>query len=51
MVKENNLKLVSSAVKDVAREAGVASTTLFLIVVSIAAIAVISILRITLLIC
>jgi hypothetical protein len=45
MVKENNLIFVSPAVKEVAREAGVASTTLFLIIVSKPAIAVISILR------
>ena len=51
MVKENKLELISLTVKGVARETGLPSTTLFLITVSIASVAVISILGITLTIC
>ncbi len=51
MVKENELELISPALKGVARETAVASTTLFLIIVSIASVAGISILGIILIIC
>jgi hypothetical protein len=51
MVKENKLELTSPAVKGVTREAAVAPTILFLITVSIASVAVISILGIILIIC
>ena len=50
MVKENKLEVISPAVKGIARETGVVSTALFLIVISKASIAVISILGIILII-
>ena len=51
MVKENKLEVISPAVKGIARETGVVSTALFLIVISKASIAVISISGIILIIC
>ena len=50
MVKENKLEVISPAVKGIARETGVVSTALFLIVISKASIAVISLLGIILII-
>jgi hypothetical protein len=51
MVKENKLELINPAVKSIVRETGVVSTALFLIVISKASIAVISILGNILIIC
>ena len=50
MVKENKLELISPAVKGIARETGVVSTALFLIVILKASIAVISLLGVILII-